>query len=286
LVAIAAGALLARGPGSPPERVSASVAEPASCPTADIRRLVVDRATAVREIAKPPAYTQGLVFADGYLYEGTGREGESAILRLDSSGGQATELSRLDDSLFGEGLAKIGNRFYQLTWQAGLAFAYEFNSESNRLERVSTFRREGEGWGLAASGDELILSDGSDALSFIAPQTFAVDHTIPVRLGEEHVRSLNELEFADGEILANIYGDSRIVGIDPKTGCVRTVIDASRLISEVDADLKSVQSPICDRPCSSWDFVLNGIAYDPERNELYLTGKNWPVIFVYRNLLD
>jgi glutamine cyclotransferase len=282
LAAIAAAVLFTRDT----ERADLAATGAAHCSISNVRHMAVDRASAVREIAKPPAYTQGLIFADGQLYEGTGQEGLSTIVRLDTAGGPATELARLDDSLFGEGIAKAGDRFYQLTWQGGMAFAYAFDPENRKLDRVSTFHRDGEGWGLTASDDELILSDGSDTLSFLAPETFALIRTVPVRLGEEPMRSLNELEIVDGEVLANIYGDSRIVGIEPVTGCVRTVIDASRLLSDIDSELKGVQNPVCDRPCSSWDFVLNGIAYDHERSELYLTGKNWPKIFVYRYRLN
>jgi glutaminyl-peptide cyclotransferase len=286
LLAIAAGVLVRRDSGPTTSSAEASTASPAQCLTSNVRHLAIDRASAVREFAKPPAYTQGLVFADGQLFESTGQEGASTILRLDAQGGPATELARLDDSLFGEGLAKIGSRFYQLTWQAGLAFAYEYDPEKRRLKRVSTFHRDGEGWGLAASGDELVLSDGSARLAFVSSETFAIERVVPVRFGNEDVASLNELEFAKGEILANVYGDGHIVGIDPKNGCVHTVIDATRLLSDIDADLKAVPNPVCDAPCSPWDFVLNGIAFDPEKNEIYITGKNWPMIFIYSDLLD
>jgi glutaminyl-peptide cyclotransferase len=286
LAAAAAVFLLVRETSFLPERTDIAATGSVQCSISNVRHMAIDRASAVREIAKPPAYTQGLIIADGQLYEGTGQEGFSTIVRLDTAGGPATELTRLDDSLFGEGIAKAGDRFYQLTWQGGAAFAYALDPKTNRLDRVSTFHHDGEGWGLTASDDELILSDGSDTLSFVAPETFTVIRTVPVRLGAEPVRSLNELEFVEGEVLANIYGDSRIVGIAPKTGCVRTIIDASRLLSDIDADLKGVQNPVCGRPCSPWDFVLNGLAYDAESDELYLTGKNWPKIFVYSYRLN
>ena len=259
-------------------------ASAARCETTSVRHLAIDRAAAAREIVKLPAYTQGLIFVDGQLYESTGKKGRSAIYRLDASGGRASELNRLDKSLFGEGLAKLGDRFYQLTWRAGLAFAYSYDSERARLTRVSTYQRDGEGWGLTSFGDELVLSDGSHQLSFIEPKTFAVNRIVSVQRGGQQIANLNELEFARGEILANIYGDNTIVGIDPQDGCVGTIIDASGLMSDIAVDLAEVRQPICGNPCSKWDFVLNGIAYDAIKNELYITGKNWPVIFVYRDL--
>lgn len=258
----------------------------AHCNAANVHRLTIDRATAAREITKSPAYTQGLIFTDGQLYESTGKKGRSAIYRLDANGGRANELSRLEQTLFGEGLARLGERFYQLTWRAGLAFAYSYDSELLRLNRVSTYRRDGEGWGLTGIGDELVLSDGSHELSFIDPDSFAINREIPVRLAGARIANLNELEFAHGEVLANVYGEDHIVGIDPDDGCVRTVIDAGGLVADIATDLAEVPDPICDAPCNKWDFVLNGIAFDPEKNDLYLTGKNWPLIFVYRDLLD
>ena len=259
-------------------------ASAARCETTNVRLLSIDRAAAEREIVKRPAYTQGLIFVDGELYESTGKKGHSAIYRLDTNGGPRNELNRLDKNLFGEGLSKLGDRFYQLTWRAGLAFAYSYDSERARLTRVSTYQRDGEGWGLTSFGDELVLSDGSHRLSFIEPKTFAVNRIVSVQHAGQQIENLNELEFARGEILANIYGDNNIVGIDPQGGCVSTIIDASGLISDMAADLAGVREPICGNPCSKLDFVLNGIAYDAIENELYITGKNWPLIFVYRNL--
>lgn len=270
---------------SPPKSEIISLGTSASCSTTGIRRLAIARAAAEREITKIPAYTQGLVFEDGQLFESTGQEGHSSIYRLDLDGGPRHELAHLKDDLFGEGLAKLGPRFYQLTWEAGLAFAYRYDRAEDEFIRVATYHRDGEGWGLAPYGDELVLSDGSGALSFVAPESFEEIRRLPVRLGKKSVARLNELEVIVDDVLANIYGDSRIVGIDLKSGCVTTVIDAAKLISDVAAEIRAVRNPVCDGSCSKWDFVINGIAYDREANELYITGKNWPLIFVYRDLL-
>lgn len=288
LVVIGSGlvyALYHRAPEPPAGAANAAGVPAPSCAVANIRRVSVNRGAAVREIAKTPAYTQGLIFTDGQLYESTGWRGRSAIYRLDDNGGQRRELARLDDHLFGEGLARIDDRLYQLTWRAGLAFAYAFDPDDRALVRISTFSHDGEGWGLTNLGGELVLSDGSDVLSFIDPATFEGARALPVRLGAEPIRQLNELEIVDGEILANIYGQPVVVGIDPRTGCVTTVIDATDLVNDVGSDLRAVAEPICSATCSPLDFVLNGIAYNPGRGELYLTGKNWPHVFVFRDIL-
>jgi glutaminyl-peptide cyclotransferase len=251
----------------------------------DIRPLAIDRASAARVLPKVPAYTQGLIFADGRLYESTGQEGHSAIYRLIPEKGIRNELFALDPVLFGEGLAKLNNRFYQLTWRSGVAFAYEYDSAEQRLDRTQTFRRDGEGWGLTVLADELVLSDGSDRLSFIDPETFTTTRQLPVRLGQKPVFNLNELELVGRAILANVYGDSVIVAIDPASGCVTGAINAKRLVDEMATELASLSDPICTAHCSAWDFVLNGIAYDAKKDELYVTGKNWPLIFVYRGLM-
>lgn len=256
-----------------------------ACP-AEVTTLAIDRASAAREIPKSIGYTQGLVFDGGWLFEGTGQEGHSAVFRIDPRTGVTTKLARLDDSQFGEGLAVIGDRFYQLTWQSGLIFTYRYDAANGTLTRVDIVEHDGEAWGLTTIGEELVLSNGSDRLTFLDPETFAEDRTISVRLGDEPVRALNELEFIDGTIFANIYGTTRIVGIDPETGCVTTVVNARQLVADVIPDLKALAHPECGGRCTPWDFVLNGIAYDSEGQDLYLTGKNWPVIFVFEGILD
>jgi glutaminyl-peptide cyclotransferase len=261
-----------------------TVAEPGTCSVSNVRRLTLDRESANRVIAKIPAYTQGLLYADGELYESAGLVGHSAIYRLDPAGAPRSELFKLDEGLFGEGLARIGDRFYQLTWKNGLAFAYEYGDDKQSLTRTRTFRRDGEGWGLTDLANLLVLSDGTDRLSFVDPVTFAVKRVIEVRLGSRPVRNLNELESVDNVILANIYGEADIVSIDPSTGCVEGIVDATSLAAEIVPDLEALAEPLCSGPCSGWDFVLNGIAYDPAKDELYVTGKNWPAIFVYRGL--
>lgn len=284
LVFLVAGFVYAHASGTSQQRPDPTIVEPAVCPDSNIPRLSLDRGSASRVIAKAPDYTQGLLFADGALYEGTGIVGHSAIYRLDLTGGPRSKLFALDRSLFGEGLARIGDSFYQLTWKDGLAFAYEYDDEKQSLKRSKTFRRDGQGWGLTNLAGALVLSDGTERLSFVDPATFAVQRVIRVRLGTRAVTFLNELESVGQTILANIYGDGRIVSIDPSTGCVDAIIDATPLVAGMVSALKALAEPVCSGPCSGWDFVLNGIAYDADKSELYLTGKNWPAIFVYRDL--
>lgn len=267
------------------QNLKAAETEPAACP-ADVRKISIDRASADREIPKRPDYTQGLVFVDGQLYESTGKTGQSAIYRLDSTGGPRTGLHSLDDQLFGEGLTKLGNRFYQVTWQSGRGFVYGYDRKTLTLVPMLTFRYDGQGWGLANFADDLVLSNGSDTLSFIEPTSFAVKREVKVRLGSKSIANLNELETLGEEILANIYGEDLIVGINPRSGCVRSLFDASKLVSEFAPELAALTDPVCIGNCSSWDFVMNGIAYDAENDELYLTGKNWPKIFVFREIAD
>jgi glutamine cyclotransferase len=284
LVAVAAGFVYAHADGRQGDGIISPTLEPVACSGSNVRNLSLDRASADRVIAKPPDYTQGLLFVDGGLYESTGKVGQSAIYRLDLNGGPRAELFALDGRLFGEGLARIDDRFYQVTWKDGLAFVYNFDSKNGHLNRTGTFRRDGEGWGLTDFEGELVLSDGSDRLSFIDPATFATRRVVRVQLGNRSLASLNELESVGGAILANIYGDSSIVSIQPSNGCVDLVIDASALVADEGPELGALPTPTCVGRCSRWDFVLNGIAYDAAKDELYLTGKNWPAVFVYRGL--
>lgn len=251
---------------------------------APARVITLDRGAAIREIPKEPRYTQGLVMVDGVLYEGSGYWEHSGVYRIDRRTGRSTEIARLDDRLFGEGLAELGDRLYQLTWRSGLAFVYDLEAgPAATLPTPRTIRHGGEGWGLTAVDARLVLSDGSSRLKVLDPEDFSVEREIAVTYGGQPVDRLNELETVDDLILANLYGDSHIVAIDPTDGCVRAVIDARRLVAEVQKDLARLRNPVCGGPCASLDFVLNGIAYDPESAELYLTGKNWPLILVFAN---
>lgn len=206
------------------------------------------------------AFTQGLTVHDGTLYEGTGQYGASTIRRVDLETGAALQRTALPAQYFGEGIAILGERLYQLTWQNEVGFVYDLES----FEQLGTFRYSGEGWGLTHDGEHLIMSDGSESIRFLDPETFEVVRTIRVRAEGRPVVRLNELEYVDGEIWANIWYDDRIARISPSSGDVLGWIDASI---------------VYPRSARGYDDVLNGIAYDEDAGRLFITGKNWPRLF-------
>ncbi len=211
------------------------------------------------------SYTQGLVFHDGVLYEGTGRYGESTLMTVDLETGKSKLRHRLEDAYFGEGIAIWKGLLVQLTWQEGVAFVYDRRNfhEQYRL----TY--EGQGWGLCTDGEFLITSDGTDTLRFVGPTDLKVDHLLSVTWNKRPVYDLNELEFIKGEIWANLYQQELIVRIDPDSGEVRSVIDLNGL-----QDRQGVADQVQD--------VLNGIAYDEQQDKIYITGKHWPNLYEIR----
>jgi glutamine cyclotransferase len=206
------------------------------------------------------AFTQGLAFHDGALYEGTGQYGESSIRRIALPSGEVEQSQPLSALYFGEGITIFGDRLHQLTWVNQVGFIYDVAT----FERVGTFRYAGEGWGLTHDGEHLILSDGSERISFLDPETHEVVRTIRVRSEGRPIVRLNELEWVDGEIWANIWYEDRIARIDPDDGHVVGWIDASRIL------------PASQRGSED---VLNGIAYDDASGRLIITGKNWPMLY-------
>ncbi|MCX7394069.1 MAG: glutaminyl-peptide cyclotransferase [Planctomycetales bacterium] len=207
------------------------------------------------------AFTQGLVFMEGKLFEGTGKKGESTLRRIELTSGQIEQVVALDPTYFGEGIAGLDGKIYQLTWQNRVALVYEQRS----FLPLATFRYSGEGWGLTHDGKQLILSDGTSTLRIIDPKTFEVTKRLKVRSQQGPVDKLNELEYCNGEILANIWYSEKIVRIAPETGEVLGWIDLTGLY------------PVRER--SSRENVLNGIAYDESRQRLFVTGKNWPSVY-------
>jgi len=210
----------------------------------------------------PLNYTQGLVFHDGFLYEGTGQRGQSRLQRYRLETGADLESVSLSDRYFGEGIEIVGDRLFQLTWQSHMVFVYNLDS----FELQNNFYNPTEGWGLAFDGKELVLSDGSEKLYFIDPSNFVRTREISVTMDGQPVRSLNELEYIEGEIWANIWQTDFIVRIDPVTGIVNSLINLSGL------------SDLTSRAGS--DAVLNGIAYDNDTKRLIVTGKLWADLFV------
>jgi glutamine cyclotransferase len=210
------------------------------------------------------AFLQGLVFRNGEWLEGTGLFGQSTLREVEIKTGRVLKSVALAKEYFGEGLAVIGDRAYQLTWQNHKGFVYD--ADTFRFEREFTY--EGEGWGLATDGHSLVLSDGTSRIRFLDPATFQVTRTIDVVMDGKPVRMLNELEWVKGEIFANLWQTDEIVRIDPATGQVRGVIDCAGLL------------PAGER--SDDGAVLNGIAYDEATDRLFFTGKLWPKIFEVR----
>jgi glutamine cyclotransferase len=208
----------------------------------------------------PAAFTQGLAIEAGQLYEGTGLYGSSTVRRVDLTSGRTEKQRALGPRYFGEGIAILGGRLYQITWMNGAAVVY--NLDTFEVER--TMQYDGEGWGLTHDGKQLIMSDGSATIRFRDPQTFAVTREIEVRDNGVPLAMLNELEYIDGEIWANIWYDDRIARISPADGKVLGFIDLSTLYP------KSARSS---------EAVLNGIAYDAKAKRLFVTGKNWPQLY-------
>jgi len=209
----------------------------------------------------PSAFTQGLVFLDGKLLESTGQEGNSSLRSVDLQTGKVLKKVDVPIPYFAEGIALLNNKIYQLTWQHRVGFIYD----AQTLQKVGEFNYSGEGWGLTTDGRSLILSDGSNRIRFINPDSFQVTKTIAVLDGNRPVGELNELEYVNGEIYANVWHEDRIAAIDPETGRVKSWIDLSGLLQPGD-----VQDP---------EAVLNGIAFDQASNRLFVTGKLWPQLF-------
>ena len=208
----------------------------------------------------PQAFTQGLVYRDGVLYEGTGLNGRSSIRKVKLENGEVLQIQKVDQQYFGEGIAVVNDTIYELTWQSGLGFLYDRET----FRRKGTFTYRGEGWGLTYDGQRLIMSDGSAFLRFLDPATQKEVSRIEVKDGTVPVANLNELEFVKGEVLANIWQTERIARISPKTGRVIGWIEMTGLLTPREAQEAD---------------VLNGIAYDAAGDRLFVTGKLWPKLF-------
>jgi glutamine cyclotransferase len=208
----------------------------------------------------PSAFTQGLTIHNGRLYEGTGQYGSSSIRRVNLTSGQVEQLMPLPPTYFGEGIAVLGNRAYQLTWQNETGVIYDLES----LRILQVFQYEGEGWGLTHDDRHLIVSDGTARLQFWDPDSLATIRQLNVQDRGTPVTRLNELEYIEGEIWANVWYQDRIARISPATGDVLGWIDLGGLYSE---------------PTRGSEDVLNGIAYDRDADRVFVTGKNWPHLY-------
>jgi len=209
----------------------------------------------------PTAYTQGLVYSDGELFESAGLYGQSSLRRVALETGEMLQRYDLPSKYFAEGLALVDDRLIQLTWQSQVGFVYD----ATTFELLDQFSYPTEGWGLAWDGRHLIMSDGSATLRYLDPDTFAVERSLVVTDGDTPIVKLNELEVIDGEVWANIYQTDRIVRISPRTGAVVGWIDLTGLLPVED------RQPGVD--------VLNGIAWDAAGKRILVTGKRWPKLF-------
>lgn len=207
------------------------------------------------------AFTQGLLFNEGVLFRGTGKRGASTLSRIELETGKTLDEVSLSSRYFGEGIEVVGDRLFQLTWQSHVVFEYD----KNTLERRATHYNPTEGWGLAYGNDALYLSDGSDELHLVDPTNFAFTGKLRVTLNSQPVGNLNELEFINGEIWANVWQTDFIVRISPESGIVTGLIDLSGLAQRTARD--------------GAEAVLNGIAYDEENARLFVTGKYWATLY-------
>ena len=209
----------------------------------------------------PRAFTQGLVFADDALYEGTGLRGQSSLREVDLETGNILRARQLAAHFFGEGITVYGNRVIQLTWRAKVGFVYDIRT----FQLLDTFNYPTEGWGITHDGRFLIMSDGTSTLYFLDPQTFREIHRLEVHTRDGPVSKLNELEYVQGEIYANVWKTDHIARISPQTGEVVGWIDLEGLLRPEDRNRRI--------------DVLNGIAYDVKNDRLFVTGKLWPKLF-------
>ena len=210
----------------------------------------------------PEAFTQGLVYFEGYLYEGTGLYGSSSLRKVDLPTGKVIKRYDLPSRYFGEGITVFNNRLLQLTWQKGLMFAYDVDS----FKSVGQYSYDTQGWGITNDGSHLIVSDGTDILFFRDAFSFEEIRRLRVLDGDKVVKNLNELEFIEGEIWANVWKTDRIARINPVTGNVNGWINLSGLLSDEDRNGRRVD-------------VLNGIAFDESSKRIFVTGKWWPVLY-------
>ena len=207
------------------------------------------------------AFTQGLVYADSIFYEGTGLFGASSIRKVSPTTGEVLQVRNNSSAFFGEGITILNNKLYQITWQAQTCFVYD----KDTFEIVGQFSYPTQGWGLTHDGASLIMSDGTSNIYFRDPNTFAEIKRIQVFDETGPIKNLNELEYIKGAIYANIWLTDRIAKIDPQTGRIISWIDLTDLLPQNER--------------KNTDAVLNGIAYDPDTDRLFVTGKWWPKIF-------
>ena len=208
----------------------------------------------------PDAFTQGLEYFDGFLYESTGEVGHSSVRKVELESGKVLQKEDVSPPHFGEGLTIFQRRIYQLTWLTRIGFVYDLRT----LRKLREFHNEGEGWGLTHDDSSLILSDGTNRLRYLNPETFELERTLNVYAGSKAVTNLNELERIGSDIYANVWHSNRIARIDSRSGEVEAWIDCSALASQEQKEAEA---------------VLNGIAFDSARRRFFVTGKHWAHVF-------
>ena len=212
----------------------------------------------------PNAFTQGLLWHEGFLYESTGQYGQSTLRKIDLPTGRMLKSIRLPSELFGEGLTVVGKRLIQLTWETRLGFVYDLDS----FALVRRFTYKTEGWGLTCDGKMLIMSDGSSILTYLDPVTFSPVRKLAITMNGRPIDNLNELEFIEGMIWSNVWQTDLILCINPGTGHVDSLLDLKGILP--------------DNMRTGREDVLNGIAYDAQKKRIFVTGKLWPRLFEIR----
>ena len=212
------------------------------------------------------SYTQGLIWQNNTMYEGTGMPGVSKLCTVNLNTGKPIKEIALPDSAFGEGVTLLNNKIYQLTWREHKVYVYDAVS----FKKLQEFPWTYEGWGLTTNGKQLIISTGDSNLYFVNPETFQIERTLGVVDNNGYVSNINELEYVNGSIYANVYYTDDIIKINPETGHVDGKVDMSSLLQKAGAtyDPRQIDS----------GYVLNGIAYDAAKNSFYITGKRWPIL--------
>lgn len=210
------------------------------------------------------SYTQGLIWQNNSLYESTGIEGQSRLMKVDLKDGKAQKSISIDPSVFGEGITMLGDKIYELTWQSHIVYVYD----AKTFKKIKEFNWEHEGWGITHNGKDLIISTGDSNLYFVDPETFKLLRIVGVTDQNGPVGNLNELEYVNGSVFSNIYLTDYIIKIDPNNGHVTGKLDLSGLLEKSGKQVNKEDG-----------LVLNGIAFDSARNSFYITGKKWPLLY-------
>ena len=208
-------------------------------------------------------FTQGLIWHNNALYEGTGLYGESRLMKVDIESGKHKQKIDLTKEYFGEGITILNDKIYQLTWQEHKVFVYDLNT----FKKIKEFDWNMEGWGLTHNGKQLIVSTGSSNIYFVNPETFAIERTLGVYDNNGYLDSINELEFINGSLYANVYDRHWVAKINPESGMVEGRIDLTDVLQKT------------NQPIAENTDILNGIAYNATTNSFYITGKKWPALY-------